>query len=95
MDLQFTKIEGKDLYAAEAVVNADFNIHLERTAASRLNILQRTPTEGDFEPVYLPSNVQNNTGKTFDCDFSALVYPKTIRIESYTEVTTGILTEAE
>ena len=64
MDLQFTKIEDKDLYAAEAVVNADFNIHLERTAASRLNILQRTPTEGDFEPVYLPSNVQNNTGKT-------------------------------
>ena len=75
MDLQFTKIEDKDLYAAEAVVNADFNIHLE--------------------PVYLPSNVQNNTGKTFDCDFSALVYPKTIRIESYSEVTTGILTEAE
>ena len=45
MDLQFTKIEDKDLYAAEAVVNADFNIHLERTAASRLNIFQRTPFE--------------------------------------------------
>ena len=38
MDLQFTKIEDKDLYAAEAVVNADFNIHPYITTTNSIQI---------------------------------------------------------
>lgn len=106
MDLQFTKIESLDLYAAEAVVNANFNVHLERTTAAQLKIYQKTTSETEnmdertasdrgFDSVYLPGMVEFDAGKVVDYDFDASVYPKVVRIESYTEVTTGILTEAE
>lgn len=104
--LQFTQITSQDLYASEIVVNSNFNIHLDRVAGSEIRIYQKTGSETEsmdertaesrgFDPVFLPGYIQNDSGKIFDYDFDALVYPKVIRIESYTEVTSGILTEAE
>lgn len=105
-DLNFVKNEDTQKYVAEVVVNADFNIHLERTSGGGLEIYQkngeytevvdgRTATERGFDVVAVPNTVPYNSGIIFDYDFSALVYPKTIRIESGSEVTSGILTEAE
>lgn len=104
-DLQFTKIENLDLYAAEVVVNSNFNIHFNRASGSGIRIYQktgdkietmddRTADARGFDPVLLPGYIQDDSGKVFDYDFDALVYPKVIRIESYTEVTSGILTES-
>ena len=84
-DLEFTKIENLDLYAADVVVNSNFNIHLDRASGSGIRIYQKTGDE--IETI-------DDSGKVFDYDFDALVYPKVIRIESYTEVTSGILTES-
>ena len=105
-DLQFTRIENRDLYASEIVVNGKFNIHLNRVAGSEIRIYQKTGSETEemdertaesrgFDSVFLPGYIQSDSGIVFDYDFNALVYPKVIRIESYTEVTSGILTEAE
>lgn len=49
---------------------------------------------GNFESVVLPGSLAYNAGTTIDCDFSALVYPKTIRVESDSEVLSGTVTES-
>lgn len=105
-DLNFVKNENTQKYVAEIVVNADFNIHLERTSDGGLEIYQkngeyteaiddRSATKRGFDVVAVPNTVPYNSGLVFDYDFSALVYPKTIRIESGSAVTIGIITEAE
>lgn len=105
-DLIFTKNVNTQMYVAEAVVNANFNIHLERTGDGGLNFYQkngeyteaiddRSATKRGFDAVAVPNTVPLNSGLVFDYDFDALVYPKTIRIESGSEVISGILTEAE
>lgn len=91
-NLEFKK--NGSVWYAEFQVNSDFNIHLERQAEGRLYIAQRTTSEGGFDNVTLPIGVNVNTGMVFDCDFSALVYPKTIRVESYSEVLSGTVTES-
>lgn len=104
-DLNFVKNEDTQKYVAEVVVNADFNIHLERISDGGLEIYQkngeyteavdgRTATERGFDVVAVPGAVSYNSGIIFDYDFSALVYPKTIRIESGSQVTSGIVTES-
>lgn len=105
-DLIFTKNVETQMYVAEAVVNANFNIHLERPEGGGLNFYQkngeyteaidgRTATARGFDSVTVPNVVPYNSGVVFDYDFDALVYPKTIRIESGGEVAVGIITEAE
>ena len=99
-DLRFTKNNDTQEYVAEVVVNADFNIHLERVSNGGLKIYQkngeyaeavdgRTATERGFDMVAVPNIIPYNSGIIFDYDFSALVYPKTIRIESGSEVLSG------
>lgn len=104
-DLNFVKNENTQKYVAEIVVNADFNIHLERTSDGGLEIYQkngeyteaiddRSATKRGFDVVAVPNTVPYNSGLVFDYDFSALVYPKTIRIESGSAVTSGTVTES-
>lgn len=92
INLEFKK--NSSVWYAEFQVNSDFNIHLERDNYGRVSILQRTTSEGNFEPVVLPGSLAYNAGTTIDCDFSALVYPKTIRVESDSEVLSGTVTES-
>lgn len=92
INLEFKK--NSSVWYAEFQVNSDFNIHLERDNYGRVSILQRTTSEGNFEPVVLPGSLAYNAGVTIDCDFSALVYPKTIRVESDSEVLSGTVTES-
>lgn len=91
INLEFKK--NSSVWYAEFQVNSD-SISLERDNYGRVNILQRTTSEGNFEPVVLPGSLAYNAGTTIDCDFSALVYPKTIRVESESEVLSGTVTES-
>lgn len=104
--LTFVQNENTKKYVAEAVVNANFNIHLERPEGGGLQLFQkngeyteaiddRTANDRGFDTVSVPNTVPYNAGQIFDYDFDGLVYPKTIRIESGSAVTIGILTEAE
>lgn len=77
MELTFEQIDG--YWISEFEVNADFNLHIERDTEGRLDIYQRT-AGGRYEYIndigYLEKRL------VYDYDFSALVYPKFIKIKS-------------
>lgn len=88
MELQFTQTE-KGFYVAEFEATADFNLHVERKAIGQVLMYQSTGT-GDYA---LVEGVKQLEGKTvFDYDFTALIYPKRIKIVSVSEPTYAVIT---
>ena len=87
MELIFTKEQG--IYVAEFEATNDFNIHLERKDVGILNILQSTIADGEYDLVSAHNNIQD---RVFDCDFTAMIYPKYIKIVSGSEVTRCVIT---
>lgn len=82
MKLEFNLTQN-GTYVAEVNVTGDFNLHLE-TKGGIVNMLQRGGEEGSFAPVTSWSKAN-----VIDCDFGGLVYPKTIKIVSSSEVVNG------
>lgn len=87
MELIFAKEH--DMYVAEFVATGDFNIHLERNDRGILNILQSTVADGKYDSISSHNIIQD---RVFDCDFTAMIYPKYIKIISNTEVTRCVIT---
>lgn len=86
-DIQFTK-QGKN-YVAEFEVNADFNLHIEKSQSGYLYMQQRS-TSGKWDSV---RNFQaTDSDYIVDYDFTALVYPKQIRLVSEYAPTMCVLT---
>lgn len=86
-DIQFTK-QGKT-YVAEFEVNADFNLHIEKSQSGYLYMQQRS-TSGKWDSV---RNFQaTDSDYIIDYDFTALVYPKQIRLVSEYAPTMCVLT---
>ena len=86
-DIQFTK-QGKT-YVAEFEVNADFNLHIEKSQSGYLYMRQRS-TSGKWDSV---RNFQaTDSDYIVDYDFTALVYPKQIRLVSKYAPTMCVLT---
>ena len=88
--LNFTK-EGS-LYVADVEVTSDFNLHIEREQGGVIYMQARTTSTGRFDSVK-GFNIAN-LDPVIDYDFSALVYPKTIRIVSEVEPTFAEITFA-
>lgn len=82
------KQEG-ELYVAEFNVAGNFNLHIEREKEGRLDIYQKTSGE---KYVYINEIGWLGKALTYDNDFKAEVYPKTIKIVSATPITTAIVT---
>lgn len=89
MKLNFSKENG--VWVAEVGVTADFNLHLERVDDGLIKVMQRTPTEGEYVDTNL-NEAGDPSYKNFDCDFTAFVYPKCIKVVSGTEVTDATIT---
>ena len=86
-DIQFTK-QGKT-YVAEFEVNADFNLHIEKSQSGYLYMQQRS-TSGKWDSV---RNFQaTDSDYIVDYDFTALIYPKQIRLVSKYAPTMCVLT---
>lgn len=85
MKLEFNLTQN-GTYVAEVNVTGDFNLHLE-TKGGIVNMLQRGSEEGSFATVTSWSKAN-----VIDCDFGGLVYPKTIKIVSSSEVVKGEVT---
>lgn len=86
MELQFNQV-GKR-WEAEFLAEADFNLHIERPAAGSLVLSQRGSESGAYDTAHAFSSYE----LVIDYDFTALVYPKFIKIVSevkptYAEVT--------
>lgn len=89
--LTFQKVDR--YYEVEVEVTSDFNLHIERDTAGYLVLQVRTTNSGGYDRVR-GFNVAN-LDPVVDYDFSGLVYPKTIRIESEVEPTMAEITFAE
>lgn len=89
MNISFENVD--NLWVAEFEVKSDFNIHLERDAEGRLNIYQRTAGE-KYELMYGTGFLDRKT--VYDCDFTSLVYPKSIKIVSAVNPTLTVVTAA-
>lgn len=88
-------VDGKQRYVCEETVTADYALHIERTGAGKLNFFVRSTADGKYCSSDVSSFLQNLAKEVFDYDFTHLVYPKYIRIESDTEVTSATLITAE
>lgn len=88
-------VDGKQRYVCEETVSADYALHIERAGSGKLNFFVRSTAVGKYCPSDVSSFLQNLAKEVFDYDFTHLVYPKYIRIESDTEVTSATLITAE
>ena len=88
MELKFNK-EGEK-FAAEFKVESDFNLHIERKRGGTILFYQRTSEDGDYG--IIDGMRQYDSRGVIDVDFTALVYPKYIRIVSESEPTLAVVT---
>ena len=90
MELTFNKVGNK--YISEFEVTSDFNIHIERPEGGITDIYQRTSSEGEYAVV---EGFDTNGKSVIDVDFTALVYPKWIRVVCGNKPSVGVVTIAE
>ena len=93
-ELEFTKDEKKrNVWVATTEVATDFGIKVKRTMPSRL-VISVSMTEPEDEDDYDVAWDKIEPA-VFSHDFDAKVYPKYLKIESYSEVVKGFIKEAE
>ena len=91
MELRFVK-DG-NVFVAEFEVAGDFNLHVERPAGGLFSVYQRTAQSGKYAYV---EGLGSQTGKdVIEYDFSALVYPKWIKVVCGNKPTVGVVTFAQ
>lgn len=90
MELTFNKIGNK--YVSEFEVTSDFNLHIERLKGGIINMYQRTSSEGEYSII---DGFDIDGKSVLDIDFTALIYPKWIKIISEKEPEVGVVTFAK
>lgn len=76
MNLEFEK---KDNWEAEFEATADFNLHIEGVPEGQVRIYQRGTSDGEYAYVR-EATPYPSFADVYDFDFSALVYPKWIKV---------------
>lgn len=89
MELVFTKENGR--WVAEFEVASDFNLHIEGVTDSNVALYQRGSSTGEYAYVR-NAVVYPSSGKVYDFDFTALVYPKYIKVSCATMPASGVVT---
>jgi hypothetical protein len=88
---QSSQLFGKEYgYEAEFEATADFNIHIERVSGGRFLVYQKSVADGGWDIVDGLGHKDHKA--VIDLDFTALVYPKWIKVVSEVEVTMGVVT---
>lgn len=88
-ELEFSKVEQglQSYYECEVMVEDNFNLHIERDEDKPLTLEVSSVENGAYKEYSL------NGGLVFDEDFDAWVYPKYLRIRSWSEPTAAYLTQ--
>lgn len=89
MELTFNKVN--DTWVAEFEAAGDFNLHVEKQKG-RLYLYQSTVQGGGFDIV--ESFKPAAEDEVLDFDFTALIYPKYMKVVSFAPVSVGVVTEA-
>lgn len=74
-----------DFYVAEATVNNDYNLHIEREQFG-VFFMQQKFAGDDYGTCNLPSVISNGNWKAMDYTFSHGMYPMKVRFKSLSEV---------
>ena len=90
MELTFTK-DG-DKYVTQFAVTSDFNIHIEKSGG-RVVLFQSSIENGEYD--YVSGATIADTDGVFDSDFTALIYPKYIKMVADVMPTKAVVTFAE
>lgn len=90
MELTFTKVGDK--YVAQFAVTSDFNIHIEKSGG-RIVLFQSSIENGEYD--YVSGATIADTDGVFDSDFTALIYPKYIKMVADVMPTKAVVTFAE
>lgn len=80
--MELTFLQDGNKWVTEFEANADFNLHIEKGAGS-LSVAQTSVPGGKYDNV--SSLRMSPEDATLDKDVTALLYPKTLRIEAYTK----------
>lgn len=80
--MELTFLNDGNKWVAEVEVNGDFNLHIEK-GAGPLFVAQSSVPGGKYD--YVHSLRMAIEDATLDKDVTALIYPKSIRIEARTE----------
>jgi hypothetical protein len=91
MEINFTK-EGNG-FVSEFEATGDFNLHIEGVLEGNVSVYQRGTSSGRYAYVK-GSTPFPSAGNVYDYDFSALVYPKYIKVICVTEPTMAVVTMA-
>lgn len=80
------------MYEGEFEISSDFNIHIERVSGGKFYIYQKTASSANYALVEDVKRIYDNN-TIIDLDFTAVVYPKHIKVVSESEVTMAEVTE--
>lgn len=83
MTLSFRKENNKHVATFEAV--SDFNLHIEKAKKGVVNFYQKSTADGEYDRIKDIKFEYDDL--VLDVDFSALIYPKYIKIVSYVDIT--------
>ena len=88
MEILFEKKDSA--WVSEFEATGDFNIHIERVSIGRFLVYQKSVADGNWAIVDGLGHKDHKA--VIDLDFTALVYPKWIKVVSEVEVTMGVVT---
>ena len=88
LELNFKKVMG--LYQAEFKVEADFNIHVERSESGYMGLYQKTVEYSEYDTIH--NTVISPSDLVIDIDVQGFIAPKWICIKSKTRPTFAAIT---
>lgn len=91
MEINFNEVGGN--FVSEFEATGDFNLHIEGVLEGNVSVYQRGTSSGSYAYVK-GSTPYPSAGNVYDYDFSALVYPKYIKVVCATEPSMAVVTMA-
>lgn len=91
MELNFTMNEKNGSWESEFKVESDFNLHIEGVAEGNVRVGQRGTPSGKYADVR-SATPYPSFSYAYDFDFSALVYPKWIKVVCPNEPEVAVVT---
>lgn len=91
MTLQFTEQKGK--WVAQATVNGDYALHIERDGTGLFYMKQLSASDGNYAQCKIPLDTQYGRWLTLDEVFAHGYYPMKLEFISFSKVTKAELNE--
>ena len=91
MELTFVKNNETRSWECEFQTPSDFNLHIEGVPEGKVYVYQRTTASGEYAYVK-DATPYPSLNKVYDADFSAVVYPKYIKVVCAEQPTNATVT---